>query len=90
VAIDVAIQAGDAQARTFAFAIVGRIEFFLRQRRDEHTQPIQLDGWFRWAAMTPGLASISAFIVSSKVCIGFFAPNGSREKSNPVTRPSSG
>ena len=38
----------------------------------------------------PGLAATSAFIVSSKVCIGFFALKGSREKSKPRPRPSSG
>ena len=45
---------------------------------------------FRWAAITFGRSATSWAIVSSNVCIGFFAPSGSREKSNPFICPFSG
>src|SRR5689334_19869180 len=35
VAVDMAVQAGDAEARIFTLPIVGGVELFLRKRRDE-------------------------------------------------------
>ena len=41
-AIYVAIKAGHAQAGLRAFTVIGRIEFFLRKRRQQHLKPIKL------------------------------------------------
>src|SRR5207253_2372351 len=42
-AVDVAIETGDAEARLSAFAIVSRVELFLRKGCQEHAQAVELD-----------------------------------------------
>ena len=44
VAVDMAVQAGDAEAGLGALAVVGGVEFFLRERRQQQAQAVELHG----------------------------------------------
>src|SRR4051794_37709538 len=44
VAVDVAVQASDAEAGLARLAVVRRIELLLWERGQQHSQPIELDG----------------------------------------------
>src|SRR5688572_24709731 len=44
VTVHMAVEARDAQAWIFVLAIVGGIELFLRKRRDEQSQAVELHG----------------------------------------------
>ena len=43
VPVDMAVETGDAEARLAALAVIGRIEFLLRQRRQQNLQAVELD-----------------------------------------------